>query len=661
MTVNDANAALLMPPPSAPVTAVTEPTTAPRALPKLRPAAGGARRGAAARGIKRGIKLGFQHWFKCWVSCWARALGLVLLGLLVSSCASDNDLPQYEVLVTDPVSFEVHGISGELLTNVEAHLNAMAVISKQRVRFYRREIQETAQRALRAYGYYHPTIEVTMPERDNPNDRVVHVTIAQGKPLFVRYCTMEILGDGAQYQVFNDLLAQSPLKSYAILNHGAYEELKNQIHQNALALGLFDGRFISSRIVVYQDQNMADIELIYDSGKRYKFGEIIMDEETERLYRPSHRLQNFQPGDEFATATVNSFISALNQTDYYNAVDVRPNTDELKDYTVPVEMHLERRPNNLMRLGVGYNTDEGIRLLAEWNKPLLNERGDSLAALTTLTLDTQEAQMIYKIPHKNPNLDYFTINAIQTHTELNDTKSDRSHLAFHYIDNMTGKWRRDYSLRAEYEDYSQGSEDGYAFNIIPSVQLTRRESSGGFDPQRGYSLSLEVLGGSSMWGDNDFLQFNALYRGQIAPTDNTRLLFRLEQGATFGSDSLTVPPSLRYFAGGDNSIRGFSYRSRAPHHDNDPSLKGGRYLTTGTLEFQFPCGISNSRLAVFLDAGLATDNYDHAVSDNLLYGPGIGYRFLSPYGIVRVDIAMGIQRNSDEREYNLHFAFGPEF
>ena len=139
------------------------------------------------------------------------------------------------------------------------------------------------------------------------------------------------------------------------------------------------------------------------------------------------------------------------------------------------------------------------------------------------------------------------------------------------------------------------------------------------------------------------------------------MLFRFEQGATFGSDSLNVPPSLRYFAGGDNSIRGFSYRTKAPHHTDGTGLKGGRYITTGTIEYQFPCGITNSRLAVFLDAGLATDNYDNDVSDNMLYGPGIGYRFLSPYGIVRVDIAMGIQRNTDERDYNLHFAFGPEF
>lgn len=583
-----------------------------------------------------------------------------LMGFMVASCASDNALPEHEVLVKDPVTFEVSGISGELLTNVEAHLNAMAVISKQRVRFYRREIQETAQRALRAYGYYHPTIEVTMPDRDDDSDREVHLTISQGKPLYLRYCNMEILGDGAQYQVFNDLLEQSQLKSYAILNHGAYEDLKNKIHQNALALGMFDGRFISSRIMVYQDQNMADIELIYDSGKRYRFGIINMDEATKELFKPAHTLQNFKEGDEFSTAAVNSFISSLNQTSYYNAVDVRPDTDNLKDHTVPIEMHLERRPNNLMRLGVGYNTDEGLRLMAEWNKPLLNERGDSMATLTTLTMETQEAQFIYKIPRKNPNLDYYTINAIQTHTELNDTKSDRSHLSFHYIANMTGKWRRDYSLRAEYEDYSQGMEDGYAMNIIPAVRFTRRESSGGFDPARGYSLSLEVLGGSSLWGDNDFMQVNALYRGQFAPTENTRFLFRLEQGATFGPDSLEVPPSLRYFIGGDNSVRGFSYRTRSPRH-SDGSLKGARYMTTGTLEFQFPCGITNSRLALFLDAGIATDEYETDFSDNLIYGPGIGYRFLSPYGIIRVDVAMGIDNHTDEHEYNLHFAFGPEF
>lgn len=589
-------------------------------------------------------------------------LALVLLccfsPVLLTACSSDSDLPEHEVTVKDPISFRVEGISGELLTNVEAHLNSLAVISKQRARFYVREITESTTTALRAFGYYHPKVEVELPPEDEANDLTAVVTVDAGKPLYIRNYTLQILGEGSEYQVFDDIKKQSPLGSYKILNHGQYESLKQKIHEQALALGFFDGKFISSRILVFQEQNMADIELIYDSGVRYRFGKLICDEETEKLLRPSANLKPFAEGDHFSTKLVNSFIQALNQTGYYNAVDVRPVLDQLSNQEVPLEVHLERRPNNNVRLGVGYTTDEGPRLLMEWNKPLLNDRGDSFTSLATITPITQEAQMVYKIPRNNPNLDYYTLNASQEHIDLNDTNSNRSQLAVHYIANETGVWRRDYALRLEYEDYEQASETGYAMNIMPALRLTRRESTGGFDPSRGYSLVLEGLGASRIWGENSFVQLRATYRGVISPTPNTRFLFRLEQGANFGPDAENVPPSLRFFVGGDNSIRGFGYRDKAPYQADNSGLKGARYMTTGTAEFQFPIGVANSRLAIFLDGGVATDDYQR--DKELLWGPGIGYRFLSPYGIVRADFAVGLEAE-EENNYQLHFAFGPEF
>lgn len=578
---------------------------------------------------------------------------LVVGSLSLSGCSSDA-LPEHEILVKDPVSFKVEGISGDLQSNVQAYLDSMAVISKQRVVFYSREIEEVSSKALRAYGYYHPQIKVHLPKAEDDKDLTVVVSVEQGKPLFIRNCTVEILGEGLEYQVFADILGKSTLHPYEKLNHGQYEQLKKDIHQMALSLGFFDGKFTSSRIMVYQDQNVADIELLYDSGKRYKFGELLMDDESRELFKPSRNLQKFKQGDNFSTADINNFVSSLNQTGYYNSVDVRPALDKAHDYQVPLEVRLDRRANNNVRLGLGYSTDEGPRILMEWNKPLLNSRGDSFSSLTTLTPVTQDAQFMYKIPRNNPNLDYYTINASQMHVDLNDTLSDRSQLAVHYVANETGVWRRDYALRLEYEDYNQADEKGYALNLIPALKLSRRESSGGFDPKRGYSLSLETLGASRVLTDNSFVQINASYKGVIAPSENTRFLFKVQQGANFGPDADNVPPSLRYFAGGDNSIRGFGYRDRAPYGNG--GLKGGKYLTTGTMELQFPFGVSSSRLALFVDAGTATDDYQ----DNILYGPGLGYRFLSPYGIVRVDFAVGLEQDADN-QYHLHFAFGPEF
>ena len=587
------------------------------------------------------------------LSVWAAMLGCASVAL--SSCSTNDDLPEREVLVEDPVSFSVSGVSGELLTNVEAHLGSLAVIPKKRAFFYIREIKEVTTKALRAYGYYHPKIKVTLPEKDKKEDTVVKVEVEQGKPLYIRQSRIEVLGEGVKYKVFEDLLKNTELGSYKILNHGVYEELKNAIHNTALSMGFFDGKFTSKRIMVYQNQNFADIELVYDSGKRYDFGELIMNDETAELYKPSHPLQNFKTGDKFATKKINNFVSSLNQTGYYNSVDVRPVLDKAENFQVPVEMHLERRANNNMRIGLGYSTDEGPRVLLEWNKPLLNSRGDSLSTLMTLTKITQDAQLVYKIPGENPNLDYYTINAAQTHTDFNDTLSDRTQLAVHYIANQTGRWRRDYALRLEYEDFDQAKEEGRTLNLMPAVSFTRRESSGGYDPTRGYSITLEALGAAGAISDNSFVQVKGTYKGVIAPSENTRFLFRLEQGANFGPDAGEVPPSLRFFAGGDNSIRGFGYRDRSAKQPWG-GLKGAKYLTVGSAEFQFPMGISNSRLALFCDVGTATDDY----KDELMYGPGLGYRFLSSYGIVRVDVAVGLQKN-EEQVYQLHFAFGPEF
>ena len=582
------------------------------------------------------------------------ALGAVSLGL--ASCSSAPDMPEHQELVTDPVSFSLTGLSGDLRSNVEAHLNAMAVISKKRVFFYRREIQEVVQGGMKAFGYYHPIVKVELPDRDNEQDREVKITVDPGKPLFIRFYNVEILGEGAQYQAFSEVSQSSELGPYHILNHGAYENLKNAINQTALSLGFFDGQFVISRILVYQDQNFADIELIYDTGKRYKFGKLLMDEETEKLFRPSVNLQKFQQGDDFATQSINSFISSLNQTNYYNTVDVRPVLEQAEGLEVPLEVNLERRADNMMRLGGGVSTDEGLRLLFEWNKPLLNDRGDSFTSLTTLTMLTQDAQAIYKIPNKNPNLDYFTVNVAQTHTDFNDTLSNRSQFAVHYIANELGSWRRDYAIRVEYEDYDQASEYGRAFNIIPALRLTKRESSGGFDPSRGYSLMLEALGSSAIWGDNSFVQLKATYRGMTEITASSRFLFRLEQGINLGPDADHVPPSLRFFAGGDNSIRGFGYRNKASLQPDGSGLKGSKYLTTGTAEIQVPIGIPNSRVAFFVDAGIATDDYQ----EDYLLGPGLGYRFVSPYGVVRVDLAAGLEKH-EPTSYHIHFAFGPEF
>lgn len=590
-----------------------------------------------------------------WLSGLLRLLIVLQLagGLLLCACSSEEE--QAAPRVVDAVGFKVTGqLRPEVKQNLEATLAALPPISRSRTMFFRREIREQAVKALHALGYYHPTVEVYAPPPQGADFDTFIVDVDPGKPLFIRYCNIQITGEGAFYSSFMQIIASSELKSYAILDHGAYEKLKSSLQSNALALGFFDAKLVSHLIVVYTEENACDIELIFDTGKRYQYGELNMSEHSRELFEPAASLYSLKEGNPFSTQEINSYSSAMSRTGFYRTVDVRPRVEDKHDYKVPISVELERQPSNLVRSGIGFSTDEGARLLLAWDKPLLNHWGHSLTSYARLSRVKQNAQIIYKIPRDNPNTDYYYVKLSQTHTKLNDTVSDLSHVSMHYVANKTGRWLRDYYLAYEYEDYEQGDETGYANNLMPGLTLTRRESSGGFDPHYGYSISIDVRGASKLITDIDFLRFNLVWKTLLSPTPDTRLFFRVQQGFTVGSDSRKVPPSMRFFAGGDQTVRGYKYMSEAPR--NPGGLSGGRYMTTGTVEYQFPCGIQDSRLALFFDAGMVCNEYDG--SEDILGSPGIGYRYISEYGAIRVDLAYGLYHDSG---FRLHFSFGPEF
>lgn len=572
----------------------------------------------------------------------------------IGGCASEQELIKGKAnSVTDEVSYEVNGIHGQLLENVEKALSSLPAVSKKNAFIFSREIRDKTKKALRALGYYRPKIEIIAPDPKGALN-TVEINVDSGKATFIRNCEVEILGEGAKYEIFSTLVKKSGIEPYKRLDHGSYESLKNDLKNAALELGFFDYKLIVSQIVVFSDEDKADIALIADTGKRYVFGKLKSDAETLELLKPARKLFKLQEGVPFSSEALKKFQTDMSRTGYYSSVDVRAAVEKRDKHKVPLELHLERKKNNQMRTGIGFSSDEDLRIMLAWDKPLLNEEGHSFSSYARLSKIRQNAEIVYKIPRKDPNLDYYYLRAAQIHTDFNDTKSDLSHLSVHYVADITGKWRRDYSLRGEYEDYTQGREKGFAIDVIPGLLLSRRETSGGTDPEYGYDISGDFTGGSSLWSDYNFFRAVLSFRGIVSPSEDTRLLLRLTGGAIVGSDAYKVPPSLRFFAGGDRSVRGFSYMSQSPKQDG--FLKGGRYLATGTAELQFPIGISSSRGAVFLDAGKA---FDTVGKQSMLWGPGIGYRYLSRYGAASVDLAVGV--SDTDHGFKLHFSFGPEF
>jgi translocation and assembly module TamA len=130
------------------------------------------------------------------------------------------------------------------------------------------------------------------------------------------------------------------------------------------------------------------------------------------------------------------------------------------------------------------------------------------------------------------------------------------------------------------------------------------------------------------------------------------LIPRTQLGVTWQKDPLTdLPPSLRFYAGGDRSVRGYTYQSLGPK-DSNGNVIGGKHLLVGSLEVEYSI-TRNWSLAAFYDVGNAFNNLQDMTWP---MGAGIGIRYYTPAGPVRVDLARQI--NVDNPGYQLHIGIG---
>jgi translocation and assembly module TamA len=132
-----------------------------------------------------------------------------------------------------------------------------------------------------------------------------------------------------------------------------------------------------------------------------------------------------------------------------------------------------------------------------------------------------------------------------------------------------------------------------------------------------------------------------------------RLILRGEAGATAGAGVEELPSSLRFFAGGDTSVRGFGFQQLGPV-DDDGNLIGGRYLLVGSVEYDHPIGGGKWGVAIFIDLGNAFNDFNDY---ELKGGGGVGLRWRSPVGPLRLDLAHAPDSNDN---FRIHFTMGPD-
>lgn len=345
---------------------------------------------------------------------------------------------------------------------------------------------------------------------------------------------------------------------------------------------------------------------------------------------------------------------------------------------IPVVVTVNADKPNSAEVGVGYGTDTEFRLRSQYRKALVNSRGHSLESNLELSKIRQAIDVRYNLPYKHPLEDTISIFGGYEKEERKDAGRDLGLVintatvgVERAIKPKNGDWQHTISARYRLDQLERNKDNINQADLPPpfNLQSSRFEQEallfgyglsktytvGRLDPTRAFRQFYQVeVGSKKLLTDADM----AILRGgwrfiySFGENDNHQFVGRADASTIVTDNFEDVPYNLRFFAGGDQSIRGYDYKSLST--EKNGYLIGGQNLAVGSLEYNYQF-IPKWRGAVFVDAGNA---FDKDFNDPVKVGAGIGVRWSSPVGPIRVDVGAGVSEK--EIPIRLHFFIGPQ-
>lgn len=575
-----------------------------------------------------------------------RRIGLWLLIILFLSASA---------WATKPLTYKINGLDKALLQNATLYLDNLPAIKPEQLDEYRHEIREALQKSLMALGYYQPTIDFHSSKKAASQ---LIITISSGQPVIVQSLHINLEGDARQDRAFTRLISQSRLKTGEILNDGEYESLKTGLSKLALTRGYFDADLSEHQIKVYPAQHRADITLTMESGRRYRFGPVIYDAPVSEATRALlNTMINFEPGQPYRSEQLSQLNMDFSATGYFKSIEVRPLKDKAVDGEVPIFISVIPKTAWELETGIGFSTDEGPRVSLSVDNPWLDEKGHSFTSDIRVSKTGQELSGRYKIPYGNPLLEYYSLDSGYQRTSVQDTDSQLISASVNKWKKRPGNWDQDFFIRVDYENYTQGQQNSSNLLLIPGMSFDRRKLVGNpTDPRSGHLYNLKIETSAKAWqSDADFIKVWGRAKWLTTFFKHHRVISRIEQGAIWVDDIQNIPPSIRFFTGGDQTVRGYSYDSLSPE-DSNGQLVGGQYLSVASIEYDYEI-VENWRVALFVDSGTATNSYKKGQVE-WQTGAGPGIRWVTPLGPLKLDFAFAISEPGSP--WRIHFSMGPD-
>jgi translocation and assembly module TamA len=526
-----------------------------------------------------------------------------------------------------------------------------------------------ARALLETEGYFNPTLSLSHPAPQADGLARVRLVVEPGPRTQVARLDLGFAGalqepDRPDAQALAETLRRQLQQDFGLQPGKTFRQpdwagAKTETLARTRAGGYPLARWAHTAARVQAERNEAELELLLDSGPLLRLGELQIEGLKHHQEENIRRVSDLRLGQPYTERALLDFQERILKTQLFDSasVDIRPEPglaeQPAQAEAVPVLVRVKEAPLQQATTGIGYNANTGQRVTLEHlhRQPF----GLAMRSLSKLDLgrDLRSASLeLTSHPQADMHRNLGSLALEQA--RVGDVRANSLVARLGRLRETERDERLNYlELLRSHERVAAQSLNARAISL--NTQRIRRRVDSTLLPTEGYT-ALALLGvghAASSYADNGAFGRLQLKLGWYRPFADKRWFAnaRFELGQVLVRDGVDMPDRLMFYAGGDDSVRGYAYQSLGVEQNG--VTVGGRVMASGSLEIARPISASLPALwgAAFIDAGNAADRWR---GFKPVVGWGAGVRLRSPVGPLRLDLARGVQ----EGRWRLHFSVG---
>ena len=416
------------------------------------------------------------------------------------------------------------------------------------------------------------------------------------------------------------------------------------------------------KAVVDHDTRLLSVTVEVEQGPLAGYGAVRFEGAGDIDESYLARLVPLQLGKRYDQAEIDKARTRLVETQLFNGISIEPGGRVDAAGNVPIVVQLTGRPQRTVGGSLGWSSAEGFRSEVYWQHRNLFGSNEQFRTSVVAAELEQSLTTTLREPHfRQLDEDLLAEASIaNSNTDAFTGVSGRLYLGLQR--KLWETWKISYGVSTEYSDLEDHGERPKILLFGIPLTASQDATDNLLDPTRGYRLSLTA---APYYGTLDrnlaFVSLSAGGSTYLSLDEESRYVLagRARVGSTIGAKLFDLPANKRFYAGGGGSVRGYEFQKAGPL-DDDKDPIGGRSLLELGAEMRIKI-TDTIGVVPFFDAGYV---FDSVVPDELgevLYAAGLGGRYYTAFGPVRLDVAFPLNARSDDAWFQFYVSIGQAF